>query len=350
MNNSLPTALSITRKDQEQLLITELRSRTAAPQCTQVAPQAVEISSVSLEELTQTPLFFSAQLLPSPVRVEAASITQWAQQLYGLLATELGEPVHRWVLHIFDPLSAETGKRYARPDRVREALLELLKQRRRSLLRALGDTPSDDTILVQVALVSATHGYLSVATPQMQHQCRAALSLNVAGYLDVPDDKAPPSRAFKKLREALSRFALPLKRGETAVDLGATPGGWTYVLLQEGLRVTAIDRSPLDPTLMNKRGVDWIQGNALTWQPPKPVDWLVCDVITTPENTLSILKRWISGRWCKKFCVTVKFKGAPEVSTLARINEFLSSSTEWFDGKQLTHNKNEVTVVGVVAS
>ena len=32
-----------------------------------------------------------------------------------------------------------------------------------------------------------------------------------------------------------------LKAGMRAVDLGASPGGWLWVLAQRGIRVTAID-------------------------------------------------------------------------------------------------------------
>jgi len=60
-----------------------------------------------------------------------------------------------------------------------------------------------------------------------------------------------PSRSALKLEEALltllddrERAAL-LRSGMRAADLGAAPGGWTWVLAREGLRVTAIDNGPL---------------------------------------------------------------------------------------------------------
>jgi hypothetical protein len=349
MDSSLLTAVSITRKDQEQLLLKELRARAPGLKCTQVAPQTIEISSLALEDLCARPLFFSAQLLPHPTYIEAPSITQWAHSILSLLGIHSGVSDAPWLLHIFDPLSAETGKMYARPTRIRDALLALLKQKRRSLLKTLCDTPREEASIVQIAVVSASHGYCSIATPEIRRLGRAGISSELAGFVSIPDDKRPPSRAFKKLQEALLRFKLPIKQGETAVDLGATPGGWTYVLLQHGLKITAIDRSPLDDSLMRARGVTWMQGNALTWSPGTTVDWLVCDVITTPENTLSILNRWITQKWCKRFCVTVKFKGSPDLGALTKITDLLASHTTWFDGKQLTHNKNEVTVVGVVA-
>jgi 23S rRNA C2498 (ribose-2'-O)-methylase RlmM len=73
---------------------------------------------------------------------------------------------------------------------------------------------------------------------------------------------------------------------------------------------------------------------------------MVCDVITPPTNTAAILKGWITAKLCANFCVTVKFKGAPDVKTLLDIAAFLKLNTAWCDARQLTHNKNELTIVG----
>jgi len=260
-----------------------------------------------------------------------------------------GDTPPEWCLHIFEPASAETGKQYARAQRIQETVLELLKQKRRSYLRALKpDAPTART-LVQVALIEPASGYISFADDTTRALYRAAISRAVAGYVSIPDNTRPPSRAFKKLREAIEVFSLNPQRGETAVDLGASPGGWTYVLRELGLSVTAIDRSPLAPTLMRDKKVSWLAGNALTWAPPSAVDWLVCDVITTPENTSSLLRTWVSKRLCKNFCVTVKFKGTPAVETLLTLAAFLRENTASFDARQLTHNKNEITLVGTIA-
>jgi 23S rRNA (cytidine2498-2'-O)-methyltransferase len=338
--------ISITRAGQEPFLIQELHTRSAAFQCNQVAPQVVEISSPSEQELAILPLFFSVQLLPNARTLSAQSITVWASAILDALIETFGESSPAWALHIFDPLQSETGKDYARPTRINEALRALLKQKRRSLLKTLSPVVTRDTHLVQVALLDPQRGYFSVATPKTQSLFKAAISPYPAGYVVIPEDKKPPSRAYQKLQEALKVFRLTPTRGQTAVDLGAAPGGWTYVLKQLGLHVTAIDRSPLDPSLMRGKEISFQRGNALTWLPEKPVDWLVCDVITSPENTCALVSRWITEKKCRFFCVTVKFKGAPAFDILHSLVHFLSTHTAWFDAKQLTHNKNEVTVVG----
>ncbi|MBN9387036.1 MAG: hypothetical protein J0I20_03200 [Chloroflexi bacterium] len=57
------------------------------------------------------------------------------------------------------------------------------------------------------------------------------------------------SRAELKLQEALEVFEVEFPVGGDALDLGAAPGGWTRLLLEAGLHVTAIDPAELDPRL-----------------------------------------------------------------------------------------------------
>ncbi len=61
----------------------------------------------------------------------------------------------------------------------------------------------------------------------------------------VEDKVGPPSRAYLKLWEVFSRFGKAPAPGERCLDLGASPGGWSWVLRQCQARVHAYDRSPL---------------------------------------------------------------------------------------------------------
>src|SRR4051794_1351790 len=53
----------------------------------------------------------------------------------------------------------------------------------------------------------------------------------------VEDRAAPPSRAYLKLWEALILFGERPGPGETCLDLGSSPGGWSWVLQGLGARV-----------------------------------------------------------------------------------------------------------------
>jgi 23S rRNA (cytidine2498-2'-O)-methyltransferase len=288
-------------------------------------------------------------MLTHAFSLEGSSIKTVAQAVVAALIERLAEPPPAWCLHIYDPAAVDTGEEYSRPRLIRQEVITILKQRRRSLAKALCPTWSSQTHLAQVVLAAPTLTFMSITPPEHQQALRANMSPYVAGYVDIPDDKAPPSRAFKKLREAIEVFHLSPKRGETCVDLGACPGGWTHVMVERGLRATAIDRSPLDDRLMRNKNVTFLKGDAFTWLPKEPVSWLICDVITTPDRTLGILDTWLSKRHCSFFCVTVKFKGTPDFENLLKIRQLLRTTTRWYDGKQLTNNKNELTVVGEIA-
>jgi hypothetical protein len=46
------------------------------------------------------------------------------------------------------------------------------------------------------------------------------------------------------------------------------------------------------------------QGNAFTFQPDQPVDWLLCDVIAAPSRSIELLMKWVRQRWARRFVVT----------------------------------------------
>jgi 23S rRNA (cytidine2498-2'-O)-methyltransferase len=105
-------------------------------------------------------------------------------------------------------------------------------------------------------------------------ECRSPLPL---GELEFVEEKSgPPSRAYLKLWEALSLMKVQPKPGERCLDLGAAPGGWTWVLAELGADVLAIDRAPLAPNIASRPNIQWQKGNAFSVAPEDigPIDWL----------------------------------------------------------------------------
>jgi 23S rRNA (cytidine2498-2'-O)-methyltransferase len=247
---------------------------------------------------------------------------------------------------------------------VREAVVAELKRRRRSLLRALVPDDaapwSDGERLAQLALVSHDGGWLSVCEAVERVRLRRCLSRFAGGEVAVPEDRRPPSRAYRKLLEAELRSGVSIAAGERCVDLGAAPGSWSWVALQRGARVLAVDRAALRADLMRHPRLRFVRGNAFSFAPdardadgapavaPLPVDWLLCDVIAFPARTLELLQRWASRRWCRRFVVTVKFKGEADYPLLQPLKAALDSAGCEFALCQLGANKNEVTAWGSV--
>ena len=199
-------------------------------------------------------------------------------------------------------------------------------------------------------LESNEAGWLSVALPDERRKLRRVLSSLPAGVAHLARDPRPPSRAYQKLLEAELRLGRPIGRGETVVDLGASPGGWSFVALERGARVDAVDRSPLREDLMRHPLLRFHKGDAFAWEPTAPVDWLICDLIAFPERTLELLDRWLARGWCKRFCVTMKFRGTEDYGRVDELKALLAKRAGDFAVRQLDANKNEVTAMGEARS
>ncbi len=128
------------------------------------------------------------------------------------------------------------------------------------------------------------------------------------------DRNGPPSRAYLKLWEACMRLgAWPLP-GETCLDLGASPGGWTFAIASLGALVTAVDRAPLGPGIAAMPGVSFRQESAFGIDPASGpvVDWLFSDIIAYPSRLLTLVSAWIDSGRARRIICTLKFQGATD--------------------------------------
>ncbi|HEY6168762.1 MAG TPA: SAM-dependent methyltransferase, partial [Verrucomicrobiae bacterium] len=204
--------------------------------------------------------------------------------------------------------------------------------------------------LVQLLLTAPDCGWISVAPAPMPFQFRRVMSPFPKGEIPMASDKAAPSRAFAKLVEAEQRMGIRIDPGETCVDLGASPGSWSYVAIQRGARVIAVDRSPLRDDLMRNPRLTFHPGDAFKFTPDVPPDWLLCDVIAAPERSIELLLDWIRPRRARRFVVTIKFKGHGDYAQLERLKHALPPLCDEFFLTRLCANKNEACAFGVVAS
>jgi 23S rRNA (cytidine2498-2'-O)-methyltransferase len=115
--------------------------------------------------------------------------------------------------------------------------------------------------------------------------------------------RAAPSRSALKLAEAIDEFieekdrAKRLAPGMTAVDLGASPGGWTWQLVQRGLMVTAVDNGPMDEKLLETGQVKHRRDDGFHFRPSEPADWMVCDMVESPSRIAHLASRWLAEGW-----------------------------------------------------
>ncbi len=83
----------------------------------------------------------------------------------------------------------------------------------------------------------------------------------------VEDHAGPPSRAYLKLWEALTLIGCRPGAGDTCLDLGSSPGGWSWALQRIGARVISVDKAPLAIGVARLPGVEHRLDSAFAIEP-----------------------------------------------------------------------------------
>lgn len=154
------------------------------------------------------------------------------------------------------------------------------------------------------------------------------------------DKEGPPNRAYLKLWEALTLLDERPGPGDRCLDLGASPGGWTWVLAKLGAEVIAIDKAPLDPKVAAMPGVAWTEGSAFALDPATigPMDWLFSDVICYPKRLLALVNNWREKGRVGRFVCTLKFQGETDFDTIHAFAQLPGARV-----LHLSQNKHELT-------
>lgn len=161
------------------------------------------------------------------------------------------------------------------------------------------------------------------------------------GEIQLATDLQPPSRAYLKLWEAFTCHVQPPQSQERVLELGASPGGWTWVLAQLGCQVTAVDKAPLDPKLSAKPNVTFIKKDAfkLTQQEVQSPLWLMSDLICYPKDLYELILKWKN--WgVKNILATIKFQGETDWKMIEEFQKIPSSRL-----LHLCANKHELTFI-----
>ena len=167
-----------------------------------------------------------------------------------------------------------------------------------------------------------------------------------------------PSRSALKLEEALlilldeRERATLLRPGMRAADLGAAPGGWTWVLQRNGLQVTAIDNGPLRQHVLDSPGVDHLRADGFAWQPPRPLDWMVCDMVEQPRRVASRMAQWFAQGWCSRAIFNLKLPMKKRwLETRLCLDRFQEEAGTPLTvrARQLYHDREEITVLAIAS-
>ncbi len=177
------------------------------------------------------------------------------------------------------------------------------------------------------------------------------------GIMRLKMPKMAPSRSTLKLEEAFrSMLSGPeqqayLHNGMTAVDLGACPGGWTWQLVQRGIRVNAIDNGPMDPALMEGGLVKHIRADGFKYTPQTPVDWLVCDMVERPLHIARLIARWICEGHCQHAAFNLKLPMKKRYDMVQECLVLIEHELNTLDrpylikARHLYHDREEITCI-----
>ena len=158
----------------------------------------------------------------------------------------------------------------------------------------------------------------------------------------VEDHNGPPNRAYLKLWEALSLVRRAPQPGDRVLDLGASPGGWTWSLARLGAHVTAVDRAPLDDAVTAMATVGWRGESAFGMDPREfaDVQWVFSDIIAYPQRILTLAKRWITANPGVQLVFTIKLQGDVDYAVIDEFRALPHARVV-----HLSTNKNELTLL-----
>lgn len=177
------------------------------------------------------------------------------------------------------------------------------------------------------------------------------------GILRLKFPNSAPSRSTLKLEEAFMTFIPASERekrlasGLHAVDLGASPGGWTYQLVRRGMMVVAVDNGPMATSLMDTGQVKHLQMDGFKYIPKKTnVHWLVCDMVEKPAKVAHLMAMWLVHGYCREAIFNLKL---PMKRRFQQLNEciglieqlMVKHAIEYqLQAKQLYHDREEITL------
>ena len=165
-----------------------------------------------------------------------------------------------------------------------------------------------------------------------------------------------PSRSYLKLAEAfevlLDRHEQEswLKPGMRAVDLGAAPGGWSWLLAQRGLKVDAVDNGPLKGTAAQHPSIRHLREDGFRYRPRQPVDWVVCDMVEQPQRVAALMAEWIASGLAARAMFNLKLPMKKRLEALAGALDGVRAALDAkgiryrLQARQLYHDREEVTV------
>ncbi|MEM7133474.1 MAG: SAM-dependent methyltransferase [Chloroflexota bacterium] len=155
------------------------------------------------------------------------------------------------------------------------------------------------------------------------------------------------SRSEFKLLEALEVFGIELPPRGTALDLGASPGGWTRVLRQQEQYVTAVDPGGLAPSVYRDRSVRHkrITAEVYLQDEPDTFDIIVNDMRVDARDSARLMNSYAKHIYRHGLAImTLKLPEHGREKVIDHAMNILQQTYTIEGARQLFHNRSEITV------
>jgi len=347
-HNTRRSHLAIVRPGFESILKDELKERFNLAATLECRAAVAVLETLKLPPINQT--VFVRQYLHRALRFVSSDnepslvfLTERIDVMVGRSNWQSGN----WTIHSF---AVDDDAGLARARDFSKKLMSYIREKHPNLFKRyiskdeFADTTRDpQDFALQIYCPAADDLWFSIS------RISDGISPHEAGFKPMRTIQGAPSRSASKLEEALAFMGRHPKPGQTAVDLGAAPGGWSLVLARHGADVKAIDHGELklDPKIKLKGSIEHIKANGLKYMPEEAVDWLVCDMVMGAKETLDVLNKWIAAKAMRQFVVNIKLPKNVAWSDCAGAIE-LSRIIDLYDMsvRHLLHDRSEITIMG----
>jgi 23S rRNA (cytidine2498-2'-O)-methyltransferase len=293
----------------------------------------------------QETAYLAADGLVAPLRAELSGVREVLDRL--VIAAGGPQPA-AWALNIWHaprriPIASigEAAKALRAMQR-NWALYSFARHRRAALIQAKLPVIRQKKLAFPAATPGAPLGSWTLLQPDLLYAAPNCSNPFPNGEPQFAEDRTgPPNRAYLKLWEFFALEGVRPAPGEHCVDLGASPGGWTWVLLELGARVTAIDKAPLAPQIAARPGLAVVRESAFGVAPATlgRVDWLFADIACYPDRLLRLVRAWLAAPHPPTIVATIKFQGETDLAAQRAFAGLQGARL-----RHLFHNKHELTL------
>ena len=93
--------------------------------------------------------------------------------------------------------------------------------------------------------------------------------------------------------------------------------------------------------------VDHLRADGFHWQPPRPLDWMVCDMVEQPRRVADRMAAWFREGWCRQAIFNLKLPMKKRWQETALCLERFAAQAGMpltVRARQLYHDREEITV------